>query len=1648
MAFFDQQKAREHYLERLLARYGTVTLPLASVRHALPLQTIFQPMVLRRDPFAPQNKQSPEESDVVKAKDGTEALAKSEQRRMVVLGGPGMGKTTALKALLHQAITAAQIDPSAPLPLFISLPDLARTGLSLEEYIQQVIAELEVDPHFARILTDAVHAGNAFLCLDSLDEVLPALRPDVIAFLNQEAVHSQGTWIIGSRFTEYKGGQFAHSQFAEWELQALDKQARLTLAQQLLPALYDALYGDMEQNQKPAMPSAQAYVWQLQGQAQIATWGENPLLFSLTAVLYIQAGSLPGSRAVLYAQVTEAMFTMRIHDAAQLTHVRSVLAEMALEFYQTQGRSFRITDVLEWLPSQVPDQNTQSLYDTLTQLLDSGVLEPVAYQTYGFKHQMFQEYLAAVVLARHCLNPTQRESAWELLWRKRRLSRWNEILRLLVGILVQEHGVEGLQVVREWLSALAMEQSTSEGDPGNLCLILAMESLDEMGEHVSEAGVEALAQQILEQWAKRLTELLSLGGRQYAQPLRERAYVLHAFNLQIVAPLIMRLQQFDPDIQQFCHIPVPVSVLWHLFHDRSTSFDSCHSVLETPEIITRLVAILEDTSGKWNTKEQVAAVKLLEGLGEKTPVSLLIQIWQNQAHHDELRTSAAKVLSEPETPAPLDIFVAMLHDHDASIRSIAVKALSQRDGQAHIDLLVSALQDPDMDVYEDAFRCLRELGVSFSIEQLQTLLYIDGAVDLLQEMGDRVPLDLWIDALLQPKYHDTILEAAPKLIEQIEQHKDQISVEPILAMLSHRKKAESTIDIQICTTCIWVLELLGDRVPLEPLLELLHHSNKYIQSQAFSVLTQRHVTLPVDILLPMLKDYWHGGKAAAQAIAAMGEHAPISSLLEAVQSSLRSYSSDGARSASQALRLLYEYVPTEPILELLQDKAFRNLYGDAYWELIQLLQLQGVEISLELFLPLVEYLLKRHLYHSTDTDVTPVIAAFFRAGAQAHMEALLRLTYNTSSWLTDHPEGAQRIFYTLYEWISPESLTNALGNMPTDQWLAIDLLSEAPDDESIQLIIDVVQDPARDHTTRSQALSALSDLEVYLPLEFLLQATHWWNFYEKWWLIEAVKHLGEQTPIEQLLPLLGTDQDITAALASIAQYIPLEIILPLLKGDDQDVRHAALRILAAMGERTPFDVFRALLSDSEQPRKTRSVVIEALGRSGTAAAVDLLVETLNDDDPEIRSDVLFALQAEEMLAEKGGLRAFKEQGKKIPLESVLKLFDDPDLIEHAIDVSSDLARLDLVTPVEPLIERLVSFLDSEDEDLLDNVKESIVGEVAEALCKFGKRVSPDILDILLANLYKRKNRQIFEDAFEGIFKALGTLGDHTLLDAMLVALPDDDKIIADSIEITDTLENLAESMPEEILKRLHDDPRPSIRRIVLLAIQATKACEWLPLVLDTLHDADGRYAAYDHRCPSPTTIREAIIEALGALSACAPLELLIQLLHIHTKESNYLHFALVEALKQLGWRIPVTVMWPLLGSDNRDVCRLAFKYLQEAHPDVLKELVPTLKAIVRGEPVQGAFAARLPYRIAETVAMMGRATPAVLEMVIDLLDYPFWEVRGRAAQALGTLRRNIPDRAIRRLLELRKDDESPDVRVAADQALADILSLEQGMEEE
>jgi len=149
----------------------------------------------------------------VRAENGEEALTKSPQGRIVVLGGTGTGKTTTLKHLISSRAKDALADTTAPIPIFLSLADLARSGKTLQSYLIDIVEDIGVERNYADTLWQEMKRGHAFVALNSLDEVDPTRRAHMIELVNSRASEPGNIWLVGSRFTEYKGGQFKHGQF-------------------------------------------------------------------------------------------------------------------------------------------------------------------------------------------------------------------------------------------------------------------------------------------------------------------------------------------------------------------------------------------------------------------------------------------------------------------------------------------------------------------------------------------------------------------------------------------------------------------------------------------------------------------------------------------------------------------------------------------------------------------------------------------------------------------------------------------------------------------------------------------------------------------------------------------------------------------------------------------------------------------------------------------------------------------------------------------------------------------------------------------------------------------------------------------------------------------------------------------------------------------------------------------------------------------------------------------------------------------------------------------------------------------------------------------------------------------------------------------
>ena len=234
-----------------------------------------------------------------------------------------------------------------------------------------------------------------------------------------------------------------------------------------------------------------------------------PLLVSLAAVVFLKTGGLRASRARLYHEVIEAVLLTREPDRLDCDLLWRMLSAFALWLHQLKGRSFSRQDLFTFFFEVQGKPWGEETVDMARRIIQSGVIEPVASDTYHFRHQTFQEYLAASELARCLASPdlSIRQHAWNLVFgNKRTYSRWIEVLRLMVGALVQTSDGLGQAEACHWIRNLLNLQETDEGDPGSLGLQLALTSIGELtelleGRH-SQAAV--LVRQVLSVWAEEL----------------------------------------------------------------------------------------------------------------------------------------------------------------------------------------------------------------------------------------------------------------------------------------------------------------------------------------------------------------------------------------------------------------------------------------------------------------------------------------------------------------------------------------------------------------------------------------------------------------------------------------------------------------------------------------------------------------------------------------------------------------------------------------------------------------------------------------------------------------------------------------------------------------------------------------------------------------------------------------------------------------------------------------------------------------------------------------------------------------------------------------------------------------------------------------
>lgn len=377
---------------------------------------------------------------------------------VVILGDPGAGKTTFLKYLVLMLAMGegGRLGLGARLPVLFPLSAYANALVSkdvpLDRFIADYYRERGMDLPFEKVVSASLARGTGLLLLDGLDEVHDLAHRHVVvqAVTDFFTFHrrSGNKFIITSRIVGYRDVRPAAEGLVECTLVDFDDDEIVEFVERWTAALERAARGDtevaaheMSRERKELLDS----VYRSEGVRRLAT---NPLLLTILALMKRQGAVLPERRVELYQKAVETLLKHwniarglgrppgHVLDVIELVRV---LAPLALWMHMTsrdglvKGEAMRrmLTEICVDRGVAEPEQTAQEALADAREY--AGLLLERGTNEYGFIHLTFQEYLAAVAIARTGQQDVRRVT--DELAEHIAEDAWREVILLTIGYI-------------------------------------------------------------------------------------------------------------------------------------------------------------------------------------------------------------------------------------------------------------------------------------------------------------------------------------------------------------------------------------------------------------------------------------------------------------------------------------------------------------------------------------------------------------------------------------------------------------------------------------------------------------------------------------------------------------------------------------------------------------------------------------------------------------------------------------------------------------------------------------------------------------------------------------------------------------------------------------------------------------------------------------------------------------------------------------------------------------------------------------------------------------------------------------------------------------------------------------------------------------
>lgn len=353
----------------------------------------------------------------------------NQTQYLMVLGGPGMGKSTFLRKVGLEAVQGKQEEgfQHQCLPVFIELKAFRSNEIDIKAAIS---SEFEICgfPEYERFTERMLEAGKLLILLDGLDEV-PTDRRDAAITKIQDFVdrYSTNRFIASCRVAAYRHNfrRFTDVGIADFD----DEQIKSFITQWFRndPVRSQECWEKL---------SSQEYV----GAKELT---HTPLLLTLICLLYQRSGQFPTNRATLYERAVRVLLEEWagekglphevIYKGLDTKRKELMLSEIAYEAFRNDQlflpKRAIASQIERILQDMLPDEKFINGADVLRSIEEQhGLLVERTDNIYSFSHLTVQEFLTAQQIVQDHRKVTH------LVKHHLTDDHWKEVFLLIAGL--------------------------------------------------------------------------------------------------------------------------------------------------------------------------------------------------------------------------------------------------------------------------------------------------------------------------------------------------------------------------------------------------------------------------------------------------------------------------------------------------------------------------------------------------------------------------------------------------------------------------------------------------------------------------------------------------------------------------------------------------------------------------------------------------------------------------------------------------------------------------------------------------------------------------------------------------------------------------------------------------------------------------------------------------------------------------------------------------------------------------------------------------------------------------------------------------------------------------------------------------------------